>query len=318
MINYLQWKARLTETRRAFLRQPLQHAQDQGSGTVGKPLRRSLLISLATAILAACGGGGSGGTSTLPPTGPTPSATSTPTSAPMAYSLTGFVKALPATCDGTTANCAPTGAASGFSVTLGAIPATGQGGAPVAPTYTATTDSNGNFTLANVPAGPYEIAISNGSAYAALHAKVTVPTASSLSYGVSALASGEQAWFSAINSYRSGGGAAAIVADEYAMEAGRAYAEYLVANTSTVCNPGCVNYAQFGQQYTSDGGLFHYGDSYRVALPESDCASFAEQDQNQGPFLMQKSAVYGGYGFRLGPGSVQGGNGVCAFAMVIN
>lgn len=123
---------------------------------------------------------------------------------------------------------------------------------------------------------------------------------------------GEQGWFVTINRDRAQRGAAPIVSDEYAMEAGRAYAEYLEANSMTVCNPTCVNYPQFGQQYQSAGGLFSYGDSYRVALSEGNCPSFAEQDSNQGTMLAASSARFGGYGYRGTAG------GSCAFALVGN
>jgi hypothetical protein len=174
-----------------------------------------------------------------------------------------------------------------------------------------------------VPAGTYEIQIGKDATFATLHAKVVLSANSSVAYTISALspvgrdsfgATGEQSWFSSINSYRASHGNAAIGADEYAMESSRAYAEYLEANFVTVCNPTCVNYPQFGQQYQSSGGLFSYGDSYRVALSEGNCPAFAEQDANQGPMLAASSARFGGYGFR----STSGHGGACAFSMMTN
>lgn len=393
-------------------------------------LRTSVWISLAAAILTACGGGGGG--ASLTPGGSGVSATPTPTPVSVS-SVVGSVNTLPTTCDGISANCVSTGPAAGFSVILGGVPAPGAGGFPVGSTYTATTDASGNFTLANVPTGIYEIAIGKDSTHATLHAKVTVPTSTTLKYGISALSSypgsipppeattqlvpgtstgtqvtlaityvnkagetipsvslanpskaqqvqvlspsaaydangynvyvsnpdgywtqltstpvplgtnftlpgspqetnhvappqtataitaiGERTWFAEINSYRQSKGAPSIIPDEYAMEADRAYAEYVAADP-TACGPtSCSGFSQFSQQYVSDGGIFAYGDSYRAALWESDCPSFTQGDSNQAPLLAKQSAVFGGYGFRLVPGATAGGAGVCVFAMVTN
>lgn len=118
---------------------------------------------------------------------------------------------------------------------------------------------------------------------------------------------GEQGWFVTINRDRAQSGVAPIVADEYAIEADRAYAEYLEAN-----KPPLVNYPQFAQQYQTAGGLFSYGDTYRVALSEGNCPSFAEQDSNQGPMLKAATARLGGYGYRGSSG------GACVFSIISN
>jgi len=271
---------------------------------------------LVACALAACGGGGGGssGGGYVPST-PVSSVTTPPTST---FTLTGAVNTTGAACDGVTANCASTGSASGFNVVLGSIPTAGNGGSPIAPLYTATTDSSGHFSLTSVPTGTYEIQIGKDATFATLHAKVIVTSAASLTYAVSALGVGEQSWFTSINAYRSQNGVVAIGADEYAMEAARAYAEYLLANSGpggTVCNPTCVNYPQFAQQYQTSGGLFAYSDTYRAALIESDCSAFAEQDSNQGPMLKTATARFGGYGFR-GSGVLAAGD--CAFSIVSN
>lgn len=267
-------------------------------------------LCLLATLVSACGGGGGGGGTLLPPSGG--GATQTPAST---FAIQGTVNTTTAACDGIAANCASTGAASGFAVSLGSLPSSGNGGSPVVPLFTGTTDSNGHFSLTSVPAGTYEIQIGKDATFATLHARVSVTGAATLSFTVSALAAGEQAWFTSINSYRSQNGASAIGGDEYAMEAGRAYAEYLLANSSTVCNPSCVNYPQFTQQYQNAGGLFTYSDSYRVSLTETNCPTFAEQDANQGPMLRTATARFGGYGFR-GNGAFN--VGACAFSIVTN
>jgi hypothetical protein len=277
---------------------------------------RILWILAASAVMTACGGGSSGGG--VLPSAPISSVTTPPIAT---FTLNGTVNTTGSACDGVAANCASTGAASGFNVVLGSVPTVGNGGSPIAPLYTAVTDLSGHFSITLIPAGTYEIQIGKDSTFATLHAKVVPSANGSLAYTISALspvghdsfsATGEQSWFTAINSYRASHGTAAIVADEYAMESSRAYAEYLEANFTTVCNPACVNYAQFGQQYQSGGGLFSYGDSYRVALSEGNCPAFAEQDSNQGPMLAASSARFGGYGYRGTTG------GACAFALVGN
>lgn len=270
---------------------------------------RKILILVFCFALSSCGGGGSGGAgggSVLPVASPPSNST---------YSVSGGVSTTGSACDGVASNCAPTGPASGFGIVLGGMPTAGNGGSPIAPIYNATADAGGVFSIASVPAGTYEIQIAKDATFATLHAKIVVTGPLSLSYAISALGSGEQAWFAAINSYRTQHGSAAINADEYSMEAERAYAAYLSANHTTICSPSCINYPQFSQQYQSAGGLFSYGVSYRVALPESYCPSFAEQDSNQGAMLVASAARFGGYGYRLidsGPG------GSCAFAMVSN
>lgn len=272
---------------------------------------RQLTTLCALVALAGCGGGGSG---TLP-AAPSPA----PTQAPQqTYAVSGVVKKLSAACDGSTANCNATGPANGFAVTLGAFPPSGTGGAPAAPTFSATTDANGNFSVSNIPAGTYEMQIAKDATFATLHAKVTVPASGTLSYGVSALASDEQSWFSGVNTYRSQNAAAPIVADEYAMEADRAYANYVAANYSGVCNPSCQNYAQFPSDYRNMGGVFAYSDSYRFAIDEPHCLPFAEQDTYQGPMLAQKTAVFGGYAYRLFVPGDPSSTGTCAFGIVAN
>lgn len=269
-----------------------------------------ILVACALAACSGGGGGGSGGT-LLPVVATSPPVIST-------YTVSGTVNTTGASCDGVAANCASNGAASGFSVVLGSMPTAGNGGSPLAPLFNATTDTSGHFSLANVPTGTYEIQIGKDATFATLHAKVIVTAAASLTYSISALGAGEQSWFTSINTYRSQNGVAAIVADEYAMEADRAYAEYLLANSGpggTVCNPTCVNYPQFAQQYQASGGLFTYSDSYRAALIESDCPAFAEQDSNQGPMLKTATARFGGYGFR-GSGALSVGD--CVFSIVTN
>jgi hypothetical protein len=195
------------------------------------------------------------------------------------------------------------------------MPTAGNGGSPIVPLYTATTDSSGHFSLTSVPAGTYEIQIGKDATFATVHAKLILTSAASLAYTVSTLGVGEQTWFTSINSYRASHGSAAIGADEYAMESSRAYAEYLLASPTNCSSNGVpVNCAQFSQQYQSAGGLFSYGDSYRVALSEPNCPAFAEQDSNQGPMLAASSARFGGYGFRAS----SSGAGACVFAMVTN
>jgi|GEM_PF-4282630 len=267
-------------------------------------------LCLLATLVSACGGGGGGGT--LLPPGPSGGATQTPAST---FTIQGNVTTTNASCDGVSANCTSTGAASGFAVSLGTVPTSGNGGSPVAPLFSATTDSSGHFSLALVPVGVYEIQIGKDATFATLHARVSVTGAATLAYSVSALATAEQTWFTSINAFRAQNGAAAIGADEYAMEANRAYAEFLLANSSTVCNPTCSNYPQFSQQYQSAGGLFTYSDTYRVSLTEANCPAFAEQDANQGPMLKTAAARFGGYGFR-GNGAFN--VGACAFSIVTN
>jgi hypothetical protein len=233
----------------------------------------------------------------------------------------GTVNTTSAACDGAAANCASTGAASGFAVVLGGMPGAG-GGSPAAPLYNATTDPSGHFSLSSVPAGTYELQIGKDSTLAVIHARVVVSANSSLAYVISALtpvghdqfgATGEQNWFSSVNTYRAQNGAAPIVADEYAMEASRAYAEFLEKSASNCTSGGApVACPQFAQQYQNAGGLFGYRDSYRVALFESDCPAFTQQDANQGPMLKDPSARFGGYGYRNSIG------GACVFAIVTN
>lgn len=277
---------------------------------------KNLTIACICIILAGCGGGGGGGSSSggvvpvVPPITPT------------SFNFSGTVNTTGAACDGVAANCAPTGVASGFSVVLGSMPTGGNGGSPVAPVLTATTDSSGHFALASVPSGTYEIQIGKDSTFATLHAKVVVNASGSVAYTISALSpvgrdsfgglTGEQNWFTSVNAYRAQSGASAIGADEFAMEANRAYAEYLEANhTTIVCKPFCPSFGQFAQQYQAAGGLFTYSDSYRLALIESDCPSFAEQDATQGPMLKAAAARFGGYGFR-------GTGGSCVFSAIAN
>ncbi len=282
-----------------------------------------ITLILVAYVLTGCGGGGPGGSSGLGTVLPV-AATSPPV--PATFTFSGTVNTTSSSCDGVAANCASTGAATGFNVVLGSIPTAGNGGSPTAPLYTATTDSGGHFTLASVPAGTYEIQIGKDATFATLHAKVVLAGNGSVAYTISALspvghdsfgATGEQNWFTAINAYRAQNGAGAIVADEYAMEADRAYAEFLEANFTNCTSGGSpVNCPQFAQQYQSSGGLFSYGDSYRVALSEGNCPSFVEQDpsSNQGPMLKAAAARFGGYGFRATSGSA----GSCAFSMVTN
>jgi hypothetical protein len=203
---------------------------------MNRPLAAAALVFTALTF-AACGGGSSGsggGSPVLPTSAPTNGATSSPAPSPTATattstlavtgSLTEFTSSMPL---------------SGFTVTVGAVPAftsclasqtaTSQPcGVAAAPTVTTTTSASGTFSIAVPATGTYFLTIGLNSTYATLHKEITVATGG-LALGtvhVAALTSDEQNWVVDVNNQRATVSFPTsfpnLVVDEYAEENARA------------------------------------------------------------------------------------------------
>ena len=218
--------------------------------------------------LTACGGGGGGSASSsggggIPPTStpitampatPTPTPTPKPTPTPAPAAFTGQVVDL--------ASGSPI---AGATVTIGTQPSgstcTGyvQCGIPLAPTFTATTAADGSFSIP-VTAGAYMIVVANGSRYAALHRTIT-ETPAGLAYGavkLAALTTDEQGMLAALNSDRATfayPATGAVVIDEDAEEAARAWTTANAAGTQPPADPGSA----FLIPYNSRSGVINGG-----------------------------------------------------------
>jgi hypothetical protein len=142
----------------------------------------------------------------------------------------------------------------------------------VAPTLTATTDSNGAFTVSNLVNGTYMLTISKDAAattaqtYAILHRTVTIASANVVlgSIKIVKLSADESAWLARLNSDRatvSVPSTAPIVIDEYAQELARQWAIDVDAGTTPYTDAG---FAPYEAAYSAKPGAMypvtHVGD----------------------------------------------------------
>jgi hypothetical protein len=237
-------------------------------------MKRSILIlvlGLAATSLAACGGGGSSaGGSTLPvlPTAAPPVVTPTPTPT-AAPSLSGkvFQVAGPLASNATgtpapSATFAPGAAIAGATVYVTANGGQLTNGIPSQPLATATTGSDGSFTIpgtaiasANGTVGVvvvYGTTISattgaTDKGFTVAHASVTVIPNQSISLYVDTLTPDEQSAFTALNADRAQAALPAVSSDTIAQAAARLIAAQMVGQSN--CGPwnGAANaFAQLG------------------------------------------------------------------------
>jgi hypothetical protein len=232
-----------------------------------KPTPKLALIAPALALcalLAACGGGGSspgGGGSVVPPT-PTPTATPTPT---------------PDTISGTAVEYVSSAPLSGFTVTVGSVPAastclasqtasTNACGVPAGATVTTTTSSTGTFSVTVPTTGTYMVTIGKDTTYATLHRTVAVAAGANAvgTVKVAALSTDEQNWLVDVNNQRATVSVptsfANLQVDEYAEEQARKWSADVVAGTTTYGDAGYAPYqsayGQYpGQMYGATGVL---------------------------------------------------------------
>lgn len=218
------------------------------------------------AVLAACGGGGSGsspggGGSVVPPA-PTPTSTPTPT---------------PDTISGTAVEYVSSAPLSGFTVTVGQVPAastclasqtaSSNGcGVPAGTTVTTTTTSAGTFSV-TVPAnGTYMLTIGKDATYATLHRSVTVVAGANVlgTVKITALSTDEQNWLVDVNNQRATVSVptsfANLQVDEYAEEQARLWAANVVAGTTAYSDAAYAPYqaaygASSGSMYSAAGAL---------------------------------------------------------------
>ena len=218
-------------------------------------------------VLAGCGGGG-GGNITPPRSSPAPSPTASPSPTPTptptptpAYAVTGTAAEL--------ISAAPI---AGALVTIGAQAASSctgwdQCGIPVSPAYTATTASDGSFSIGNVPNGTYFVTVAvdanpaQTQTYAILHRTITVDSAP-LALGtvkLAKLSSDESAWLVQLNEDRATQAlpaTKAVVVDEYAEELSRQWAADVSNGTIQFGGPGLGSYLT---QYTAEPGAVYSG-----------------------------------------------------------
>lgn len=222
-------------------------------------------FALSMTALAACGGGAGSLPSTSGSESSGGTTHSTPTPTPT-YSVSG-------TLDDYVAQTAISGAV----VTIGGFPASNcigwaACGAPVAPSYTATTGSNGTWSISNVPSGTYFMMIvsaqdanlnpaTTAQAYTILHRSVVVSGAN-LALGtvnISQVQSYEAAWLSQLNSDRASvayPATGAVVLDEYDEEAARAEAAAVANGTDDY---GDSTESIFAQQAAAQPGYIGSG-----------------------------------------------------------
>ena len=213
-----------------------------------------LACSLA---LAACGGGG-GGSSSITPPGASP--TPVPTVTPVPQAITGTIQDY--------ISSAPL---AGFTVTVGTLPniATCNGaqtqalnvcGQPASVTATATTASDGTFTVTGVPVGTYMLTIAKDTTYATLHRKVTVAVGTTAigTQKIIALSADEQAWLKDVNlqrvTYSFPQSFGNLVIDEFAEEQSRAEVDAIAAGTQPF---GDATEALFGSYYSATPGALY-------------------------------------------------------------
>ncbi len=226
------------------------------------PKTATLASALALcAVLAACGGGGSGSTSggsVLPTTSPTTTPTTTPT-------------ATPNTISGTAVEFVSSAPLSGFTVTVGGVPAastclasqtasTNACGVPAGATATTTTSSTGTFSVTVPTTGTYMVTIGKDTTYATLHRTVAVaPGANALgSVKIAALSTDEQNWLVDVNNQRATvsypASFANLQVDEYAEEQARLWAANVVAGTTPYSDAG---YATYQAAYAANPGAIN-------------------------------------------------------------
>lgn len=257
-------------------------------------MNKSKLATLASAValcafLAACGGGGGGsnpgGGSVVPPA-PTP----TPTIAPTTIS-------------GTAVEYTSSAALSGFTVTVGQVPAASTClasqtasanacGVPAGTTVTATTDSTGAFSVTVPATGTYMLTIGKGSTYATLHRTVTAAAGANAlgTVKIAALSTDEQNWLADVNNQRATVSVptsfANLQVDEYAEEQARLWAANVVAGTTTY---GDAGYAPYQSAYSASAGAM-YGATGVLALGGAP-SQYLLIDQN---WMSEKANCSGG------------------------
>ncbi|MDQ2680566.1 MAG: hypothetical protein M3Y21_06050 [Candidatus Eremiobacteraeota bacterium] len=291
---------------------------------------RALSLIVFTLALAACGGGGGGpvgnGGGITPPTSAPPTATPTPQTQSVAVHVANcddtYIGVANATGPGSA--CIPGTPLLGATIKLGTMPTHGQGGDPLAPVISATTDATGTATLTGVLNGTYEIEIGNGATFATLHAKLVVPATGVISYNLSALSGTEQAWFAQMNVDR--GITPALQVDEYAEEGMRKLASAMLASQNNFKNTGADcdsffkgNNANYFSAYTT-GGLFQTWAA--IGVENNNDWPQAENDtvtsSTVGPFPRSASTTYVGLA-QVGPVLIGGmpSNGKCNSVLLV-
>ena len=158
------------------------------------------------------------------------------------------------------------------------------------------------------------LVIGDGSGYAVLHTKVTLPLGSAPTYRLTQLSATDQAWAADLNSRRATAGTYALPVDEFAQESTRACALYEANGPTGPAQSYCGSadvyggYAKYQAQYTANGGMWNYvaeGLSGQPDYPTADGEFFNPTDPGYG-FSTSTNAVYLGVGqapFAALPGS---------------
>jgi uncharacterized protein YkwD len=274
-------------------------------------------LAFATAVLAACGGGGI----YVPANRDTPSVagSSSPSPGDLQASIVGVVVDLPY--DGTNAN-------PGYSV----VPPNGlppRAGSPIAnalvyvgpqivagstppPAGTpgfarAVTDAHGTFRLSNAPAGDVTISIfATPPHVAAIHADLALAGGANAvgPYYLTVPSASENAWLVQENADRAAFGIAPVGLDEATLEAGRYWAAFMQRNAyfahcipASFCTAGDTTPppAAYGSQDVDPSARFRYEHGFSGAsLAENIAAGFPSWQTVDRAFMAERSACPGG------------------------